>query len=214
MPVCASVYNPWPYEHYTLGGSIEAHIAWYLFCPFLQFKHSILPPQKIRQDEKATDFSLRVQVRRTIHGRREAPICLGERSETGPPASPLFVRCKNCSFIGDSQGVVWPRSTSDLLLHSTIQTMTAAHLGLGVIKMNWKQKDRLSQALGFSNYNENYWSRRGERERVSKVASILPLYGNISLTPRTPPLFHATLYARHRINGRLSKGTLCKKRDP
>jgi hypothetical protein len=38
--------------------------------------------------------------------------------------------------------------------------MTAAHLGLSVIKMNWKQKDRLAQALGFMPYNEHEWSRR------------------------------------------------------
>ena len=47
--------------------------------------------------------------------------------------------------------------------------MTAAHLGLGVIKMNWKQKDRLSQALGFMEYNENYWSRKGSMDNFRKA---------------------------------------------
>ena len=41
-----------------------------------------------------------------------------------------------------------------------VQCMTAAHLGLGVINMNWKEKDRLQQALGFVPYNEALWSRR------------------------------------------------------
>jgi len=41
-----------------------------------------------------------------------------------------------------------------------IQAMTAAHLGVGVIKLNWKQKDRLAQALGFQEYNEHLWSRK------------------------------------------------------
>jgi len=100
VPTCLSVYNPWPYEHYTLTSGAVQHLCWYLFSPFIIFKQALLPPQKIRKDEKPTEFALRVQC------------------------------------------------------------MTAAHLGLGVIKMNWKQKDRLSQALGFMDYNENYWSRR------------------------------------------------------
>ncbi|GMH79771.1 hypothetical protein TL16_g08269 [Triparma laevis f. inornata] len=100
VPMCLSVYNPWPYEHYTLNASAKHHLLWYLFSPFMIFKHALLPPQKIRHGEKPRDFALRVQC------------------------------------------------------------MTAAHLGLGVIKMNWKQKDRLQQALGFIPYDENYWSRR------------------------------------------------------
>lgn len=47
--------------------------------------------------------------------------------------------------------------------------MTAAHLGLGVIKMNWKQKDRLAQALGFVPYDANYWSRRESMDNFKEA---------------------------------------------
>jgi len=100
VPLCLSVYNPWPYEHYTLSAGASTHLMWYMFSPFIIMRHALLEPQKRRPNEKPQDFALRVQC------------------------------------------------------------MTAAHLGLSVIKMNWKQKDRLSQALGFMPYNAHEWSRR------------------------------------------------------
>ena len=100
VPVCLSIYNPWPYEHYTLTAGAKTHLLWYLFSPFVIFKHTLLKPQKLRPNEKPEEFSQRVQI------------------------------------------------------------MTAAHLNLGVIKMNWKQKERLSQALGFIPFQEEFWSRR------------------------------------------------------
>merc|ERR1719178_300580 len=98
--MCLSVWNPWPFEHYTLSSGATQHLCWYLFSPGIIMKHALLEPQKRRASEKPQDFALRVQC------------------------------------------------------------MTAAHLGLSVIKMNWKQKDRLAQALGFMPYNEHEWSRR------------------------------------------------------
>mmetsp|Transcript_14462 Transcript_14462/g.26717 ORF Transcript_14462/g.26717 Transcript_14462/m.26717 type:complete len:589 (+) Transcript_14462:258-2024(+) len=109
VPMCLSVYNPWPYEHYTLSAGAKHHLMWYLFSPFIIFKHALLAPQKIRVGEKPRDFALRVQC------------------------------------------------------------MTAAHLGLGVIKMNWKQKDRLAQALGFVPYDANYWSRRESMDNFKEA---------------------------------------------
>jgi len=50
-----------------------------------------------------------------------------------------------------------------------IQCMTAAHLGLGVIKLNWKQKERLAQALGFQPYNPGFWSRRESMDDFRKA---------------------------------------------
>lgn len=50
-----------------------------------------------------------------------------------------------------------------------IQAMTAAHLGLGVIRLNWKQKDRLAQAMGFQPYSENFWSRRESMDDFKKA---------------------------------------------
>ncbi|GMI23656.1 hypothetical protein TrRE_jg6431, partial [Triparma retinervis] len=117
VPVCLSVNNPWPYEHYTLVGKAQSHLLWYLFSPYITFKHALLPPQKRRPNEKPHEFALRVQ------------------------------------------------------------SLTAAHLQLGVIKMNWKQKDRLQQALGFAPYNEGLWSRRKSmdqfRENLFKRQVIL-----------------------------------------
>jgi hypothetical protein len=108
VPVCLSIYNPWPFEHYVLGSKVESHLMWIMFSPFVIMRHALLEPQKKGKDEAVRDFALRVQC------------------------------------------------------------MTAAHLQLGVIKMNWKQKDRLSQALGFNSYSENMWSRRESMEEFKK----------------------------------------------
>ena len=100
VPVCLTMYNPWPFEQYTLPGHAIDHLLWYMFSPFVVMKHAVLKPQRCRVDEDPAEFAMRVQC------------------------------------------------------------MTAAHLGLGVLKANWKQKDRLAQALGFMPYNEIEWSRR------------------------------------------------------
>ena len=138
VPVCLSVNNPWPYEHYTLVGKAQAHLLWYLFSPYIVFKHALLPPQKRRPNEKPHEFALRVQ------------------------------------------------------------SLTAAHLQLGVIKMNWKQKDRLQQALGFSPYNESLWSRRKsmdkfrenlfKRQVVLKDGAAVTLNSNSKGSKRVQPV--------------------------
>ena len=51
VPMCLSINNPWPYEHYTLVGHAQDHLLWYLFSPWVTFKHALLPPQKRREGE-------------------------------------------------------------------------------------------------------------------------------------------------------------------
>ena len=124
VPMCLSLFNPWPYEHYTLSSGAAQHLLWYMFSPFVIMNHAILPPQKLEVGESHGNFALRVQC------------------------------------------------------------MTAAHLGLGVIKMNWKQKDRLGQALGFAPYSENIWSRRESMDefRAALFARRLVLRDGVTVT--------------------------------
>jgi len=159
VPICLSVYNPWPYEHYTISSSAQFNLMWYMFSPFIIMKHALLKPQIKRPAEKAQDFSLRVQC------------------------------------------------------------MTAAHLGLSVIKMNWKQKDRLAQALGFMPYNEHEWSRRESldvfREALFKRQVVIrdgkavhkkDLEGGTVTMTEENGVFLAKEYANRMARGGVSEG--------
>jgi hypothetical protein len=52
VPMCLSVWNPWPFEHYTLSSGAAQHLCWYLFSPGIIMKHALLEPQKRRASEK------------------------------------------------------------------------------------------------------------------------------------------------------------------
>ena len=100
-----------------------------------------------------------------------------------------------------------------------VQCMTAAHLGLSVIKMNWKQKDRLAQALGFMPYNEHEWSRRESldvfREALFKRQVVIrdgkavhkkDLEGGTVTMTEENGVFLAKEYANRMARGGVSEG--------